>query len=75
MPPRNTGFCIYTFENFSIHTFSVYLNFHYVKSVQIRIFPGPYFPVFGLNMGKKDQKKLRIWSLFTQCFYEGVFFL
>ena len=39
------------------------------------VFPGPYFPVFGLNMGKTDQKKLRIWSLFTQCFYEGVFFL
>ena len=22
---------------------------HYVKSVQIRSFPGPYFPIFGLN--------------------------
>ena len=27
------------------------------------VFPGPYFPAFGLNT---DQKKLRIWTLFTQ---------
>ena len=26
-------------------------------------FPGPYFPVFGLNTG---QRKLRIWTTFTQ---------
>ena len=25
---------------------------HCVKSVQIRSFSGPYFPVFGLNTGK-----------------------
>ena len=29
-----------------------------------RAFSGPYFLVFGLNT---DQKKLRIWTLFTQC--------
>ena len=36
---------------------------------------GPYFPAFGLNTKRsllqmrehKDQKKLRIWTLFTQC--------
>ena len=27
-------------------------GFHCVKSVQIQIFSGPYFPVFGLNTTK-----------------------
>ena len=36
---------------------------HCLKNIQIRIFSGPYFPAFGLN---RDQKKLRIWTLFTQ---------
>ena len=39
------------------------------------VFSGPYFAVFGLtiervfssNTGNMDQKKLRIWTLFTQC--------
>ena len=42
------------------------------------VFSGPYFPVFGLNAERKspysgrilentDQKKLRIWTFFTQC--------
>ena len=40
------------------------------------LFSGPYFPVFGLNsispysirmQQKTDQKKLRIWTLFTRC--------
>ena len=42
------------------------------------VFYCPYFPVFGLNTeknvqkrGNTDQKKLRIWTLFTQC--ENVF--
>ena len=35
----------------------------YTKSIQIWSFSGPYFPVFGLNTG---QKKLRVWTLFTQ---------
>ena len=39
-------------------------SFHCVQCVQIRSFSGPYFLVFGLN---KDQKKLCIWILFTQC--------
>ena len=34
-----------------------------MKSVQIGVFSGPYFPVFGLNT---DRKKLRLWTLFTQ---------
>ena len=51
-----------------------------VKSVQIGSFSGPYFPVFRLNMERQsicpysvpiqentDQKKLHIWTLFTQC--------
>ena len=43
-------------------------------------FSGSYFPVFGLNteiysvriQENTDQKKLRIWTLFTQC-YVSVF--
>ena len=37
------------------------------------VFPGPYFAVFGLNtvsvqiQENTDQKKLRVWTLFTQC--------
>ena len=30
---------------------------HYVKSVSIRSFSGPYFPVFGLNTGKYGPEK------------------
>ena len=30
---------------------------HCVKSVQIRIFSGPYFPAFGLNRGKYGPEK------------------
>ena len=56
-------------------------DIHYVKSVQIRSrsFSGPYFPVIGLNteiyckspysvqiQDNTDQKKLRIWTLFTE---------
>ena len=57
---------------------------HCVKSVQIRIFFfGPYFPLFGLNskspysvriQENTDQKKLRIWTLFTQCFIIDVWY-
>ena len=48
-----------------------------MKSAQIRSFFCLYFPAFGLNMEispysarmqkNTDQKKLRIWTLFTQC--------
>ena len=46
-----------------------------MKSVQKRIFSGPYFPVFGFRKSpysvqiqeNTDQKKLRIWTLFMQC--------
>ena len=34
------------------------------KVFKYRVFSGSYFPVFGMNT---DQKKLRIWTLFTQC--------
>ena len=57
MPPRNTGFCIYTFENFSTHTFSVYLNFHYVKSVQIRSFSWSVFSRIWTKYGKNGPEK------------------
>ena len=30
------------------------------------VFYGPYFLVFRLNTGNTDQKKFRIWTLFTQ---------
>ena len=53
---------------------------HCVKSVRIWCYSCPHFPTFGLNTerygaslriqsecGKIDQKKLRIWTLFTQC--------
>ena len=55
-------------------------DFHCVKNVCIRNFSGPYFPVFGLNTdiypvnlhmqsewGKMRTRKLRIWTIFTQC--------
>ena len=53
---------------------------HCMKSVQIRsFFYSIFFSVFGLNTEiysvnqvrireNTDQKKLRIWTLFTQCF-------
>ena len=51
----------------------MYIN-HCVKSVRVRIFSGPYFPVFGLkispyslNARKYGVEKLRIRMLFTQC--------
>ena len=35
------------------------------------LFYGPYISVFNLNTKKKERKKLRIWTLFTQC--KGLF--
>ena len=43
-------------------TFS--LSHTVLKVSKYGVFSGPYFPAFGLNM---DQKKLRIWTLLTQC--------
>ena len=43
-----------------------FFDLHWAKSVQIRGFSGPYFPVFGLNMGKYGPEKLCIWAIFTQ---------
>ena len=53
-------------------------NYHYVKSVQIHSFSGPYFPVFGLNTetfslfspnaGKYGPEKTPYWDTFhTAC--------
>ena len=52
-------------------------NLHYVKTVRIWSFSGPYFSAFGLNMkrygvfspnaGKYRSEKLQIRILFTQC--------
>ena len=39
---------------------------HYVEDVQIWSFSGPYSVRMWENT---DQKKVRIWTLFTQCFY------
>ena len=47
---------------------------HCVKSVQIKSFSGPYFPLFGLRKSpylvriqqNTDQEKHCIWTLFTQ---------
>ena len=45
-------------------------TYHCVKSVQMRTFFRPYFPIIGLNTERygvnTDQKKLCIWTLFTQ---------
>ena len=54
---------------------------HCVKIVRTRSVSGLYFPEFGLNTeiyranlniqsecGKKRPEKLRIWTLFTQCY-------
>ena len=38
-----------------------------MKSVQIRSFSGPYFPYSVQMQENTDQKKLVIWTLFTQC--------
>ena len=53
-------------------------NKHYVKSVRIESFPGPYFPAFAVNTeissvnlriqseGRKHgPEKFQIWTLFT----------
>ena len=47
-------------------------HIHCGKSVSIRSYSGPYFPVFELNTERygvenTEQKKLPIWALFTQC--------
>ena len=46
------------------------------KCPNTEFFSGPYFPVFGLNTEiyfgaeNTDQKKLHIWTLFTQWYIE-----
>ena len=45
------------------------------KCPNTEFFSGPYFPAFELNAVRMrentDQKKLRIWTLFTQCVLYG----
>ena len=57
------------------NTYITFTQLHCVKIVQIRSFSGPDFPVFRLNTvyGKirtriNGPEKLRIWTLFTQCY-------
>ena len=54
----------YTLRGSYIHQKAV--HFTAWKVSKYGVFSGPYFPAFGLNT---DQKKLRIWTLFTQCFF------
>ena len=42
------------------------------KVSKYRVFSDPYFPVFGLN---SDQKKLRIWTFFTQWILKSTVFI
>ena len=48
-------------------SFSVpFLCNHCVKVSKYRVYSGPYFSVFSQIQENTDQKKLRIWTLFTQ---------
>ena len=40
-------------SNFILHSAT---KFHYVKSIRIRSFAGPYFPTFGLNTDQKNSQ-------------------
>ena len=42
------------------------LHHKWVLSEKCPITDSPYFPAFGLMWGNTEQKKLRIWTLFTQ---------
>ena len=42
------------------------------KVSKYRVFSDPYFPVFGLNT---NNKKLRIWTLFTQWILKSIVFI
>ena len=48
-----------------------FVAYHCVKSVCIRSFPGPYFPVFGLNI--KRLKSLRKKSPYSELFWSTFF--
>ena len=47
----------------------IYLIYTAPKVSKYGVFSGAHFPVFGLirKQENTDQKKLRIWTLFTQC--------
>ena len=59
-----THTCVYANEN----TF-VYIS---VKSVQIRSFSGPYFPVFGKNNNQKTQPAFTCTKLAVGALEQGV---
>ena len=48
-------------QTYSASSQSIYTAW---KVSKYGVFSGPFFYAFGLNV---DQKKLRIWTLFTQC--------
>ena len=76
----NTKFYFYT-QTVSYFFTAKYKIFTAWKVFKYGVFSGPYFPVFGLNteinsvkspysvrvQEYRDQKKLCIWTLFTQC--------
>ena len=68
--PNNLRISNYVFPrifqlNISMPT-RTFVKKHCVKSVQTRSFSGTYFPLFSQNTRKITQKKLPIWTLFTQ---------
>ena len=65
-------------QNFNGFTKNTSIDCTAWKVSKYGVFSGPYFPVFGLNteifslcsvriQANANQKKLRIWTLFTQC--------
>ena len=79
----NTG---HTFVGVKVHSVGDIFQYHCVKSVQTRSFSDAHLPAFGLNTertkylsvfspnaGKYRPKKLRIWTLFTQCIFYRMF--
>ena len=46
-----------------------WFKFYCVKKVSIWSYSGPYLSVFSPNSAKYEPEKLRIRTLFTQCFY------
>ena len=56
--------------SFCDNVYLLHQEFCCVKSVHMRSFSGPYFPVFRMNTGKNEPEKLRIWSFLAQCVRE-----
>ena len=71
---KPTIFCM----RFFTFRFNIYLSFTVWNVSKYGVFSGLYFPAFGLNTEGKmrentDQKKLRIWTFFTQRLYAIIF--